>query len=135
MSEIDVKDRGCVENHETLDLLLSFYRKDDGIAYVVSLNEAYFSKGSRFDGYNFYTFNNDADLWKFIEDIRSRVERQTEKKPETKEDRVLRLLVDVLNGPNNITLVFENDLLMKDIAPIIKKLKEYGYRISFSVLN
>lgn len=135
MSEIDVKDRGCVENHETLDLLLSFYRKDDGIAYVVSLNEAFFNKGSRFDGYNFYTFNNDADLWKFIEEVRSRVERQTEKKPETKEDRVLRLLVDVLNGPNNITLVFENDLLMKDIAPIIKKLKEYSYRISFSVLN
>ena len=135
MSEIDVKDRGCVENHETLDLLLSFYRKDDGIAYVVSLNEAYFSKGSRFDGYNFYTFNDENDLWKFIEEVRSRVERQTEKKPETKEDRVLRLLVDVLNGPNNITLVFENDLLMKDIAPIIKKLKEYGYRISFSVLN
>jgi hypothetical protein len=133
MSEIDVKDRGCVENHETLDLLLSFYRKDDGIAYVVSLNEAYFNKGSRFDGYNFYTFNDENDLWKFIEDVRSRVERQTEKKPETKQDRVLRLLIDALDGPNKITLVFEKDVLMKDIAPIIKKLNTYGYRFAFDL--
>ena len=134
MSEIDVKDRECVEDHETLDLLLSFYRKDDGIAYVVSLNETFFNKGSRFDGYNFYTFNDENDLWKFIEDVRSRVERQTEKKPETKQDRVLRLLIDALDGPNKITLVFEKDVLMKDVAPIIKKLNAYGYRLSFSIL-
>jgi hypothetical protein len=133
MSEIDVKDRECVEDHETLDLLLSFYRKDDGIAYVVSLNETYFNKGSRFDGYNFYTFNDENDLWKFIEDVRSRVERQTEKKPETKQDRVLRLLIDALDGPNKITLVFEKDVLMKDIAPIIKKLNTYGYRFAFDL--
>ena len=97
------------------------------------MNEAYFNKGSQFDGYNFYTFNNDADLWKFIENIRLKVDRQTEKKPETKQDRVLRLLIDVLNGPNNITLVFEKDVLMKDIAPIIKKLNTYGYRFAFDV--
>ena len=135
MSEIDVKDRGCVEIHETLDLLLSFYRTDDGIAYVVSLNEAYFNKGSQFDGYDFYTFNNDADLWKFIENIRLKVDRLTEKKPETKQDRALRLLFDVLNGPNNITLFFEKDVQMKDIAPIIKKLKTYGYRFAFDVIR
>lgn len=133
MSEIDVKDRECVEDHETLDLLLSFYRKDDGIAYVVSLNETFFNKGSRFDGYNFYTFNDENDLWKFIEDVRSRVERQTEKKPKTKQDRVLRLLIDALDGPNKITLVFEKDVLMKDIAPIIKKLNTYGYRFAFDL--
>jgi hypothetical protein len=61
------------------------------------------------------------------------VERQTEKKPETKQDRVLRLLIDALDGPNNITLVFEKDVLMKDIAPIIKKLKAYGYKITFTL--
>lgn len=133
MSEIDVKDRECVEDHETLDLLLSFYRKDDGFAYVVSLNETFFNKGRRFDGYNFYTFNDENDLWKFIEDVRSRVERQTEKKPETKQDRVLRLLIDALDGPNKITLVFEKDVLMKDIAPIIKKLNTYGYRFAFDL--
>ncbi len=133
MSEIDVKDRECVEDHESLDLLLSFYRKDNGVAYVVSLNETFFNKGSRFDGYNFYTFNNETDLWKFIENIRLKVDRLTEKKPETKQDRALRFLFDVLNGPNNITLVFEKDVLMKDIAPIIKKLKTYGYRFAFDV--
>lgn len=127
MSEIDVKDRECVEDHETLDLLLSFYRKDDGIAYVVSLNEAYFSKGSRFDGYNFYTFNNDADLWKFIEDVRSKVES----KNGDRRDRVLALL----DGRKDIELVFEKDIPMKEIAPIVKKLKTYGYRFVFSIAN
>ncbi len=134
MIDIDNKYRECAGDYDALDLLLSFYRRDDGIAYVVSLNEAYFNKGSRFDGYNFYTFNDDADLWNFIEDVRSRVDRQIEKMPESKQDKVLRLLIDVLNGPNNITLVFENEVLMKDIAPIIKKLNAYGYRLSFSIL-
>ena len=133
MIDMDIKDRKCVEDYEGLDLLLSLYRTNDGIAYVVSLNEAYFNKESRFDGYNFYTFNNDADLWTFIEDIRSRVERQIEKKPETKQDRALKLLVDVLNGPNKITLVFEKDVLMKDIAPVINKLTAYGYKVSFAI--
>lgn len=128
MSEIDVKDRECVEDHESLDLLLSFYRKDNGVAYVVSLNETFFNKGSRFDGYNFYTFNNETDLWKFIEDVRLRVDRQTEKKSETKLERVLRSF-----GPNEITLIFEKDVLMKDIAPIIKKLNTYGYKITFTL--
>lgn len=128
MSEIDVRDRECVEDHETLDLLLSFYRKDNGVAYVVSLNETFFNKGSRFDGYNFYTFNNETDLWKFIEDVRLRVDRQTEKKSEMKLERVLRSF-----GPNEITLIFEKDVLMKDIAPIIKKLNTYGYKITFTL--
>ena len=132
MSEIDVEDRECVEEYKGLDLLLSFYRKDDGIAYVVSLNETFFNKGSRFDGYNFYTFNNDADLWKFIEDIRSKVDRQIGNMPGKKEDKVLRLLANA-HGPNKITLVFEKDVLMKDIAPIIKKLNTYGYKITFTL--
>ena len=132
MSEIDVKDRECVEDHETLDLLLSFYRKDDGIAYVVSLNETFFNKGGPFDGYNFYTFNDENDLWKFIEDVRSRVDRQIGNMPGKKEEKVLRLLADA-HGPNNITLVFEKDVLMKEIAPIIKKLNTYGYNFAFDV--
>ena len=132
MSEIDVEDRECVEEYKGLDLLLSFYRKDDGIAYVVSLNETFFNKGSRFDGYYFYTCNNDADLWKFIEDIRSKVDRQIGNMPGKKEDKVLRLLANA-HGPNKITLVFEKDVLMKDIAPIIKKLNTYGYRFAFDL--
>jgi len=132
MSEIDVEDRVCVEDYEGLDLLLSFYRKDDGIAYVVSLNEAPFNKGSQFDGYNFYTFNDENDLWKFIEDVRSRVNRQIGNMPGKKEDKVLRLLANA-HGPNKITLAFQKDVLMKEIAPIIKKLNTYGYSFAFDV--
>ena len=132
MSEIDVEDRECVEEYKGLDLLLSFYRKDDGIAYVVSLNETFFNKGSRFDGYNFYTFNNDADLWKFIEDIRSKVDRQIGNMPGKKEDKVLRLLANA-HGLNKVMLAFQKDVLMKDIAPIIKKLNTYGYRFAFNL--
>lgn len=122
----------CYENYSTLDLLLSFYRKGDGIAYVVSLNETFFNESRPFDGFNFYTFDNETDLWKFIENIRSRVESQDKHKEQNK---VLKLLVDILAGPNNIALAFEKDIPMKDIAPIIKKLNGYGYRINFSVVR
>ena len=121
----------CYENYSTLDLLLSFYRKGDGNAYVVSLNETFFNESRPFDGFNFYTFDNETDLWKFIENIRSRVESQDKHKEQNK---VLKLLVDILAGPNNIALAFEKDIPMKDIAPIIKKLNGYGYRINFSIL-
>ena len=117
----------CYENYSTLDLLLSYYPKGDGNAYVVSLNETFFNESRPFDGFNFYTYDNEADLWKFIEDIRSRVESQNKE-----QNKVLKLLVDTLVGPNNISLAFEKDIPMKDIAPIIKKLNGYGYRINFS---
>ncbi|WP_405329360.1 hypothetical protein [Fibrobacter sp.] len=134
MLKMSIKDRECVEDYKGLDLLLSFYRKDDGIAYVISYNETFFNKGDRFEGYNFYTFNNESDLWKFIEDVRLRVGRQTEKIPDKKENRVLKLLADT-HGSNNIMLAFEKDVLMKDIAPIIKKLNTYGYRFAFSIVD
>jgi hypothetical protein len=123
-------EKECYEKYSSLDLLLSFYRKDDGKAYVVSLNETFFNESRPFDGFNFYTFDNEADLWKFIEDIRSRVESQNKE-----QNSVLKLLVDTLVGPNNISLAFEKDIPMKDIAPIIKKLNGYGYRINFSVVR
>ena len=92
--------------------------------------ETFFNESRPFDGFNFYTFDNEADLWKFIEDIRSRVESQNKE-----QNKVLKLLVDTLVGPNNISLAFEKDIPMKDIAPIIKKLNGYGYRINFSVVR
>jgi hypothetical protein len=122
----------CVKDYSSLDLLLSYYPKGDGNAYVVSLNEIFFNNSRPFDGFNFYTFDNEADLWKFIENIRSRVESQDKHKEQNK---VLKLLVDILAGPNNIALAFEKDIPMKDIAPIIKKLNGYGYRINFSVVR
>ena len=129
---IRINKKECVENYNALDLQLNLYRKDDGNAYVISLNESYFNKSRLFDGYSFYTFNNEDDLWKFVEDVRSRVKSQTEQKPDKKENGVLRLLTDVLNGPNKIVLAFENDALMKDLAPLFKKLNTYGYRFTFS---
>lgn len=123
-------EKECYEKYSSLDLLLSYYPKGDGNAYVVSLNETFFNNSRPFDGFNFYTFDNEADLWKFIEDIRSRVESQNKE-----QNKVLKLLVDILAGPNNIALAFEKDIPMKDIAPIIKKLNGYGYRINFSVVR
>ena len=125
-------EKECYEKYSSLDLLLSYYPKGDGNAYVVSLNETFFNNSRPFDGFNFYTFDNETDLWKFIENIRSRVESQDKHKEQNK---VLKLLVDILAGPNNIALAFEKDIPMKDIAPIIKKLNGYGYRINFSVVR
>jgi hypothetical protein len=116
----------CVKDYSSLDLLLSFYPKYDGKTYVVSLNETFFNKSRPFDGFNFYTFDNEADLWKFIENLRLKVEP----KIEDRQDRILTLL----DGRRKIELVFEKDIPMKDIAPIIKKLSGYGYRINFSIL-
>ena len=119
-------EKECYEKYSSLDLLLSYYPKGDGNAYVVSLNETYFNESRPFDGFNFYTFDNEADLWKFIENLRLKVEP----KIEDRQDRILALL----DGRRKIELVFEKDIPMKDIAPIIKKLNGYGYRINFSIL-
>ena len=120
-------EKECYEKYSSLDLLLSFYPKDDGFAYVVSLNETFFNESRPFDGFNFYTFDDDADLWKFIENVRSKVES----KNGDRRDRVLALI----DGRKDIELVFEKDIPMKDIAPIVKKLKTYGYRFVFSIAN
>ena len=120
-------EKECYEKYSSLDLLLSYYPKGDGKTYVVSLNETFFNKSRPFDGFNFYTFDNEADLWKFIEDVRSKVEL----KNKDHRDRVLALL----DGRKDINLVLKKDIPMKDIAPIIKKLSGYGYRINFSRIN
>ena len=120
-------EKECYEKYSSLDLLLSYYPKGDGNAYVVSLNETFFNESRPFDGFNFYTYDNEADLWKFIENLRSKVEP----KIEDRQDRILALL----DGRRKIELVFEKDIPMKDIASIIKKLSGYGYRIYFSVLD
>ena len=117
-------EKECYEKYSSLDLLLSFYPKYDGKTYVVSLNETFFNKSRPFDGFNFYTFDNEADLWKFIEDVRSKVEL----KNKDHRDRVLALL----DGRKDINLVLKKDIPMKDVAPVIKKLNEYGYRLNFA---
>ena len=114
----------CVKGYSSLDLLLHFYRYNDGYAYLVSLNETSLNNDSLFQGYKYYTFYNEADLWKFIENVRSKVES----KNGDRRDRVLALL----DGRKDINLVLKKDIPMKDVVPVIKKLNEYGYRLNFA---
>jgi hypothetical protein len=60
------------------------------------------------------TFERLDDLWKFIEDVRHRRELQD------KEDK------------DRIILVSRMYFRLKDIAPIIRKLTEFGYKINFA---
>ena len=114
----DAYELECFEDYNSLDLLLTFYREDKEINYVVSLNEDALKEDGSFHEYKFYTFKKETDLWKFIEDICSKAEQQTPNKS-------ARCSSDLLG--NQVTLVFEKDVLMKDIAPLIKGLKAYGY--------
>ena len=118
---------GCVKDYRRLDLLLHFYRDNDGYTFLLSLNETTLNNDSLFQGYRYYTFYNETDLWKFIENVRSKVEL----KIENRQDRVFALI----DGRKQIDLVLEKDILMKDIAPIIKKLTSYGYRINFALVG
>ena len=117
----------CFENYNALDLLLSFYREDKEINYVVSLNEDALKEDGSFHEFRFYTFKKETDLWKFLREICSKAEQQSQKKS-------ARCSSDLLG--NQVTLVFEKDVLMKDIVPLIKGLKALGYddRINFSVV-
>jgi hypothetical protein len=118
----------CFEDYNALDLLLSFYREDKEIVYVASLNEGALKGTPSFDGFTFYSFNKLADLWKFLGEICSRIEFQNE-------DKSVDCSTDLLG--EHVTLVFEKNTLMKDIAPLIKGLKDIGYddRISPMVVH
>ena len=118
----------CFEDYNALDLLLSFYREDKEINYVVSLNEDALKEDGSFHEFKFYTFKKEADLWKFIGEICSKAEQQTQKKS-------ARCSSDLLG--DRVTLVFEKNVLMKDIAPLINGLKDIGYddRINFMVMR
>ena len=63
------------------------------------------------------TFERLDDLWEFIEDVRHRRELQD------KEDK------------DRIVLISRNDFTLKDIAPVIKKLTEFGYKINYAYSN
>lgn len=93
-----------------IDLLLTIECDGDEISYVAFLNETGLT-----DGRKFHEFKNEDDLWKFIEDIRVRPEFQE------KDDR------------DNVVLVSRKDVLLKNIAPIIKTLTGYGYKVRFAL--
>ena len=64
----------CFKDYKALDMMLTFYGSKDDITYVVSLNENALSENSSFHGYDYHSFNNQEDLWKFLADVRSKEE-------------------------------------------------------------
>lgn len=97
---------------KNIDLSLRVMNKGKMNSYSVDLNETGLT-----DGYKTHNFNTDVELWNFIEDIQSRLELRD------KEDR------------EKIVLAVNNDVLLKNITSIIKKLTTYGYKISFAKLG
>ena len=83
------------------------------------------------------SFNNLADLWKFIADIRSKEKmlnrEDCNKSEKCKGDNCTRFVLG-----KQMTLAFQKNALMKDLAPLIKGLNAYGYNgdgINFSVVR
>ena len=111
------------KDYNSLALMLSFFRENGNIVYAISLNDAALKETPSFDGFTFYSFNNLADLWKFIADIRSKENFQNDSNDV--KCSVAKCSSDLLG--KQASLIFENDELVKDIAPLIKGLNAYGY--------
>lgn len=95
-----------------IDLSLVIKSNGNGVSYLVGLNES-----NVIDGGKIYTYENIDDVWKLIENIRLRRELQD------KEDR------------NLIFVVLENNMLVKNLAPVVKKLEAFGYKINLARLE
>ena len=95
-----------------IDFSLTIRSNENGVFYVVDLNES-----GVIDGEKFYVYENIDDVWKFIEDIRPRRELQ---------DR---------EDCDQIVVVLENNMLVKNLAPVVKKLKTYGYKVYLAHLG
>jgi hypothetical protein len=95
-----------------IDLSLTIRSNENGVFYVVDLNES-----GVIDGEKFYVYENIDDVWKFIEDIRPRRELQ---------DR---------EDCDQIVVVLENNMLVKNLALVVKKLKTYGYKVYLAHLG
>ena len=93
-----------------INLSLSINSKGEGFSYALGLNET-----GLIDGEKFYTYENLDDVWKLIEDIRLRPGMQD------KEDRDL------------IVVTLENDILVKNLVPVFKKLKSFGYKVNLAI--
>ncbi len=119
----------CFEDYNDLDFLLTFFDDNNERVYVVSLNEDALKENSSFHEFAIYTFKKEVDLWKFLGEITSRAELQ-------KENKAVKCSYDLLG--KQVTLIFPKDVLMKDIAPLIKGLNVYGYngdKINFMKVN
>jgi len=109
----------CFKDYKALDMMLTFYGSKDGITYVVSLNENALSENSSFHGYDYHSFNNQEDLWKFLADVRSKEESFNQKNP----PKEIKCAQDLLESPMKI--LFEKDVLMKDSAPTFLNIPTY----------
>ena len=101
---------GCAQKF--IDLSLAIKSNENGVSYLVGLSES-----GVIDGEKIYTYENIDDVWKFIEDIRLR------RKLQDKEDC------------DQIFVVLENNMLVKNLAPVVKKLKTYGYKVYLAHLG
>lgn len=95
-----------------IDFRLTIRSNGKGLSYEVSLNES-----GVIDAEKLYTYENIDDVWKFIEDIRLRRDLQD------KEDR------------NQIIVVLGKDMLVKNLVPVVKKLKIFGYKVYLAHLG
>ena len=93
-----------------MDLTLTIRSSGDGFSYSLGFNESGLIDGKKID-----TYENIDDVWKIIEDIRLRRELQD------KEDR------------NQILVIFERDMPVKNIAPVVKKLDAFGYKVNLAL--
>ena len=93
-----------------IDLSLDIRSNGDGFSYSLGLNES-----GLIDGGKFYTYENVDDVWKFIEDIRLRRGLQD------KEDR------------DRIVVVYEKGMPVKNLAPVVKKLEDFGYKVNLAL--
>ena len=89
----------------TIDIL----RQNDSLIFYVSANEL----ERRFKK-KYYTFHSESELWKYIDSI---------PKTTNYDDYWRKRFVLISSEPN---------ILLKDIAPILQKLEERGYKYSFS---
>ena len=99
----------CARRYIGLSITL---RANEEFSYVVSLNET-----GLIDGSKFYTYQNQDDLWKLIEDLRLRRELQD------KEDR------------NQVRVILEKDMLIKNLVPVVKKLKALDYKVYLAFIG
>ena len=103
------KDRECAKNY--MELNLSYFNDKDSVFFDISLNEL------GVVGTNKYTrFGNENELWRYIEEIRSRESLQN------KIDK------------DEILFVAKGNTKVKDIAPYLIHLSQMGYSIKFATM-
>ena len=98
----------CAQKYMDLSLAIRF--NGDAFYYQLGLNESGLIDGKKID-----TYENIDDVWKIIEDIRLRREFQEK------------------NDRNQILVILERDMPVKNLAPVLKKLEALGYKVNLAL--